>query len=337
MSTLHEDISAIFSSLERREHMSSVPVSHSSSATESGEQSLDVTQVAPARPSPAGGPDTISSLVEIDLAGLTHPGKVRPNNEDQFFAARFDRTMTSLLTNLRPGDYPSASSETTYGMLVADGMGGHAAGEVASRTAVTVLLDLVLRTPDWIMRLDAEAAEEAMRRGRERLQQIQRALIEQARAQPRLAGMGTTLTLAWSLGAELMLLHVGDSRAYLIHQGQLRQLTKDQTVVQEMIDAGVLSPQEAARHRLRHMLTSALSTDDMKVHVEFRWIKLTDGDQLLLCTDGLTEMVPDAKMAEVLRQAGSAEAACRTLVDLALEAGGKDNVTVVLARYRIPG
>jgi protein phosphatase len=298
---------------------------------------MDVTAEIPLPTSTVKSPDTVSSRVEIDLAGLSDPGKVRTNNEDLFFAARFDRTMTPLMTNLRPTEYPSFSSETMYGMVVADGMGGHAAGEVASRTAITMLLDLVLRSPDWIMRLDEQAMLDVVLRTRERLQQVQSALIKRARAEPYLAGMGTTLTLAATLGTEVMLAQVGDSRAYLMHQGQLRQMTKDQTVVQEMIDAGELTPQQAARHRLRHMLTGALSTDEQQVPVEFRWLALADGDQLLLCSDGLTEMVPDAKIADVLRQAGSAAIACGNLVDQALEAGGRDNVTVVVARYRIPG
>jgi serine/threonine protein phosphatase PrpC len=316
--------------------MSSERSTHVSSPADSAAQSSDVTDELPVLSSAVQRPDTISSLVELDLAGLSHPGRVRPNNEDQFFAARFDRTMKALATNLRPGDYPASSSETTYGMMVADGMGGHVAGEVASRTTVTVLLDLVIRTPDWIMRLDEAAEQEAMRRVRDHLQQIQTILIERAREEPYLAGMGTTLTLAWSVGNELMLAQVGDSRAYLMRRGQLCQLTKDQTVVQELIDAGTLTPQQAARHKLRHMLTGALSTEHKEVPVEFYWFGLADGDQLLLCSDGLTEMVPHARIAEVLRQEGSADAACRALVELALEAGGKDNVTVVVGRYRIP-
>jgi protein phosphatase len=316
--------------------MSSKPLTPPPPSDVSITQSLDGTVAIPPLPSQALAPDTISSRVEIDLAGLSHPGRVRANNEDIFFAARFDRTMTTLVTNLRPGDYPASSAERVYGMLVADGMGGHAAGEVASRTAVTVLLDMVLRSPDWIMRLDDHAVQEAMKRMRERLEQVQAALVERARAEPYLAGMGTTLTLAVIIGSELMLTHVGDSRAYLMREGQLQQLTRDQTVVQEMIDAGSLSPREAARHRLRHMLTGALSTEDRKVPVEFRWHDLADGDQVLLCSDGLTEMVPNERIAEVLCRPGSSEEACRTLIDLALQAGGKDNVTVVLARYRIP-
>ncbi len=316
--------------------MSSDPVVHRASPAEVGKQGMDETTEVPVLPSHCPGPDTISALVEVELGGLSHPGKVRGNNEDQFFVAAFDRTMRPLLTSLPKGEYPGLGAESAYGMLVADGMGGHAAGEIASKTTVTVLLDLVLRTPDWIMRLDDLGVEEVMRRMKERLHHIQGVLSERAQANPDLSGMGTTLTLAWSLGTDLLLAHVGDSRTYLIRQGQLKQLTRDQTVVQEMIDAGALSPQEAARHRLRHMLTGAISAGERKVPVEFRWAHLTDGDQLMLCTDGLTEMVPDATLAEVLRRPGSAQDTCRVLVDLALEAGGKDNVTVVLAGYRFP-
>jgi protein phosphatase len=281
-------------------------------------------------------PDTLSSLVEVDLGGLSHPGLVRPNNQDQFFVARYERTMRAVLTNLPSGMYPAASTETGYGMLVADGMGGHAAGEVASRTAVSVLVDLVLRTPDWIMRLDDQWVEAAHRRAGERFREIQDALTERAGGDPSLSRMGTTLTLAWSIGADLLLAHVGDSRAYLFHDGVLRQLTRDQTLVQEMIDAGVLSPEEAAQHRLRNVLTGALSAGETKIRVQYGRARLADGDQVLLCSDGLTKMVDEGKMVEVLRQSASAADACRVLVEQALEAGGTDNVTVVVARYRIP-
>jgi protein phosphatase len=282
------------------------------------------------------GPDSISSLVEVDLAGLSHPGLVRSNNEDQFFVARFDRAMRTLATNLPEGSFTAPSAETVYAMLVADGMGGHAAGEVASRTAVSVLVDQVLRSPAWIMRLDDQVVAEAMSRMEQRLEQVQDVLAQRARAEPGLSGMGTTLTLAWSLGADLLLAHVGDSRAYLFRQGQLQQLTHDQTVTQEMVDTGALSPEEAATHRLRHVLTGALSTSARRLRVEFRRLLLAEGDQVLLCSDGLSDLVPQADLAEVLRQGARAEDACRVLVDRALAAGGKDNVTVVLARYHLP-
>src|SRR5206468_829609 len=104
------------------------------------------------------------SLVQVDVAALSHPGRVRANNEDHFLAARFDRTMRTLATNMPQGEIPAQYSESAYGLLVADGVGGSAAGEIASRTAIHTLVDLALETPDWIMRLDAPHAEEVLAR-----------------------------------------------------------------------------------------------------------------------------------------------------------------------------
>jgi serine/threonine protein phosphatase PrpC len=279
---------------------------------------------------------TISSLVEVDFGGLSDQGLVRTNNEDTFLIARFDRTMHALKTNLPTDTYPVCSTETSYGMVVADGMGGHAAGEVASRTAVTALLELVLQTPDWIMRLDDASLDRVVHRIQERVHQIQGTLADKSHADSSLAGMGTTLTLAASLGTDLLVAHVGDSRAYLMRDGRLQRLTHDQTLAQGMVDAGLITAEKAATHTLRHVLTGVLSANEKKVPLEVAWFKLIDGDQVLVCSDGLTEMVTEATVTEALNQPGPATDICQTLIDRALKAGGKDNVTVVLARYRIP-
>jgi protein phosphatase len=281
---------------------------------------------------PAGA----SSLVEVDLAALSHPGKVRRNNEDHFMAARFDRSMRTLLTNLPEAEVPRAYAETAYGMLVADGVGGAAGGEVASRTAIHALVDLVIETPDWIMQLDEPLAREVLQRMERRFQRVREVLIERATADPSLRGMATTMTVACSLGPELLTAHVGDSRAYVFRRGgRLERLTRDQTMAQSLADAGAISQEEVAKHPSRHVLTSALATRGTFVQVELKRSRLEDGDQLLLCSDGLTEMIADEAIARVLAAPGPSAEACQRLVDLALEAGGKDNVTVVLARYRM--
>jgi serine/threonine protein phosphatase PrpC len=278
-----------------------------------------------------------SSLVEVDLAGLSDPGKVRRNNEDHFIAARFDRTMRTLVSNLPEGELPSRYAETAYGMLVADGVGGSAAGEIASRTAIHALVDLVLETPDWIMRLDDRLAEEVLQRMERRFQRVREVLVERARADPGLRGMATTMTVACSLGPELLTAHVGDSRAYVFRRGGgLELLTRDQTMAQSLADAGAITQAEVARHPSRHVLTSALATRGAFAQVELRRSRLADGDRLLLCSDGLTEMIDDDAIARVLASSPASAEACRRLVELALEAGGKDNVTVVVGGYRIP-
>ncbi len=280
--------------------------------------------------------ETVSSLVQVDLGALSHPGKVRRSNEDHFMVARFERVMQTLMTSLPPGLVPDRAVETVYGMLVADGIGGAAAGEVASQTAISALVDLVLQTPDWIMRPDDQTYAEVLRRAQERFRKTEEALIEQVRSDPRLSGMGTTMTVAYSLGADLIVAHVGDSRAYLVRAGQHRQLTRDDTIAQSMADAGVIRPEEVATHPMRHVLTDAIGTGGSKAKTELHRLQLIDGDQVLLCTDGLTEMVTDAELASALQGPGTAAELCRILVDLAVSRGGRDNVTVVLARYRIP-
>jgi len=282
---------------------------------------------------PAGS----SSLAEVELAALSHRGRVRTNNEDHFCVARFDRSMRTLASNLAEGDVPRHYSETVYGLLVADGVGGAAAGEIASRTAIHALVDLVIDTPDWIMRLDQPLAAEVMQRMERRFQQVREVLVEKARKDPSLRGMATTMTVAASLGPELITAHVGDSRAYILRSsGRLERLTRDQTLAQSLADSGAISQADIATHPARNVLTSALATRGAFVQVELnRWM-LESGDQLLLCSDGLNDMVADDVIAGALAAPGTAGAACRRLIDLALDAGGRDNVTVVVARYHFP-
>jgi protein phosphatase len=277
----------------------------------------------------------VRANVTIDFGAASDPGRVRPNNEDHFLVARMDRVMQTLSTNLPSGSVPERQTETAYGLLVADGMGGHVAGEVASRTAIVTLVELILRTPDLILRLDRRLTEQALRRLDQRFQEIKTALMDQVEADPKLYGMGTTMTLACSLGIDLLIAHVGDSRAYLFREGQLQRLTRDQTMAQFLADTGVISLEEVATHPMRHVLTGALGTKGGRTKVDLRGLRLVDGDQILLSTDGLTEMVPDDRIADVLARGGSSTAACAALIELALAAGGKDNVTVVLGRYAI--
>lgn len=281
--------------------------------------------------------DTASALVQVDLGGLSHQGKVRLNNEDHYLVVRANRSLETLLTNLETDVLPPRFEETGYGMPVADGMGGMAAGEVASRLALLTLVELVVNTPDWIMRMDQrENAERVMQRLTQRFRLVDAALKEEARSDPKLIGMGTTLTLAASLGADLFLGHIGDSRAYLLRGGRLYQLTRDDTLAQALIDAGVAQPKDRTTNAMRHVLTAALGSTGEQTDPEVHRLRLADGDQVMLCTDGLTEMVDDEAIGSTLRDAISADEACRNLIDLALKAGGKDNATVVIARYRFP-
>jgi protein phosphatase len=282
-------------------------------------------------------PPPFSSLVRVDLAGLSHPGKVRTNNEDHFFIGRFGRFFEPLQSNLPPDEMPERSEEVGYGMVVADGMGGHRAGEVASRLAIVTFINRALHTPDWILRLDDEMfAKEVQFRATERLGQVKEILAEKAQADPRLHGFGTTITLAVSLGRDLMVVHVGDSPVYLFRREKLHRLTRDHTLAQALADRGLIAQREVAVHRLRHVLTRVLGDQEREVEPDVQQFLLEEGDCLLLCTDGLSEMLKDEAIAGILGAGRSAEETCQQLVAAALEAGGKDNVSVVVARYQFP-
>jgi PPM family protein phosphatase len=281
-------------------------------------------------------PQTGSAAVQVDLAALSHEGLVRGDNEDHYLVVRYGRSLETLLTNLPGKQIPKRSEEVGYGLLVADGIGGAAAGELASRLAISTLLNLVLHTPDWILSTDDCDVQNVLQRMASRFREIDSSLRDQGRGDPGLAGMGTTMTLACSLGATLIIGHIGDSRAYLYRDDRLHQLTRDHTLVQSLLALGALTAEQAARHPYRHVLTRSLGGGDRSYDGDFERTSLADGDQLLLCSDGLTEMVDNSTIASVLREAASATKACQSLVGLALENGGKDNVTVALARYRFP-
>ena len=278
-----------------------------------------------------------SAAVHIDVAALSDRGKVRPKNEDHFLVVRFHRALQTLLTNLPDGLVPDRTEEGGYGMVVADGMGGMAAGEVASQLAIRTLINLVLATPDWVLKTGKPEIERVMQRMDERYRRVSAALREEAQADARLSGMGTTMTLACNIGTDLVLAHVGDSRAYLVHNGELHRMTRDHTLLQELVDREIVRPEHATTHPFRHVLTRYLGGEGGELKAEVQSVSLADADQLLLCTDGLTDMVDDTTIGAILRSAASANDACQQLVTLALQNGGKDNVTVVLARFHFCG
>jgi serine/threonine protein phosphatase PrpC len=274
--------------------------------------------------------------VRVDVAGLSHAGRVRPNNEDHFLIARFGRLFQIAQTNLPESEAPPSIEEGGTAMVVADGIGGHAAGERASLLAITTLHELVMATPDWLFRLNDDRVQTVMRRARERIAAVDGKLAEIAESDPELKGFGTTMTVAFNNAGDLFVASIGDSRAYLMRQGKLRAITRDHTVAQELADQGLLDPNEVRTHHYRHALTRALGHHGGTAETDVQGMGLADGDRLLLCTDGLTDMVGDAEIEQILKEARTARRACRRLIDCAISAGGADNVTAVVAFYRVP-
>jgi PPM family protein phosphatase len=281
--------------------------------------------------------DEVGNPLDVDLGAITHEGHVREINEDSYLVMRFGRSLENLSTNLSKDLLEKNYSITGYGMLVADGMGGLAAGEVASSLALTTLVELIVDTSDWVLAIKRDNdLKTVLQRMTERFFRIDQILREEAESDDKLDGMGTTLTVAGTLGSNLIIGHVGDSRAYLLRGTSLRQLTTDHTLAQALIDAGVANHNDPATRSMRHVLTAAIGSLGERIEPQVQRFKLRDGDQLLLCTDGLTGMVEDQIIANVLREAKSAQYACQSLVDLALAAGGVDNITTILARFVSP-
>ena len=200
---------------------------------------------------------------------------------------------------------------------VADGMGGHAAGEVASEIAVRVLSELAPEHPDG----------EALGRA---IEEANRAVIQAAREGRGRQGMGTTMTAAMLEGERLVIAQVGDSRAYLLHQGKLQQLTRDHSLMADMIEAGQLTTEEARTHPQRSVITRALGSD-AHLHPDIYEINVETGDRLLICSDGLSGMIFDDQIENTLRRVQDPQRCASQLVNEAIAAGGHDNVTVIVA------
>ena len=281
-------------------------------------------------------PRPFSSLVDVDVFAISDQGRVRKNNEDHYLVVRGGRSLETVFSNLAKNQPGDRFEETAYAMVVADGVGGEAAGEVASEEAIFGLLDLSLRTPDWQFRWGPVQKNTVMWRMQDRFRLVNAALVQQATAHAALRGMCTTMTAALSHGKDLIICHIGDSRAYLFRRGRLEQLTRDHTLAEHLLDDGVNPQDDHLLRELRTVLMKALGANESECQPDVHDYLLEDGDQLLLCTDGLTDMVDNTKIESVLGEENSAQSATRSLIDLALRNGGRDNVTVIVARYSIP-
>jgi serine/threonine protein phosphatase PrpC len=270
--------------------------------------------------------------LSVRAFGLTHQGRVRPSNEDQFLIAELTKSMKVLHASL-PQPKTQHSDERGYLFIVADGMGGHQAGEQASALAVESIEAFALNTLRWFFQLRGTEEDDVLKEFQTALQEADALVCREAAQHRELAGMGTTLTIAYSVASRLFVLHVGDSRCYLLQGSELQRLTHDHTLVAEMVSRGKLQPEQAAHHRLRHVITNVVGGDNVGVKVECHRLELEADDMLLLCSDGLTEMVADDRLAAVLQAHREPRDACERLVAEANERGGRDNITVIAARF----
>ncbi|MFI5236090.1 MAG: PP2C family protein-serine/threonine phosphatase [Gemmatimonadales bacterium] len=266
-----------------------------------------------------------SKPVRVSVFGKTDVGRTRDHNEDTFLVADLSTKKASLLPEVR--DHVVGPRGSFF--MVADGMGGAAAGEVASAMAADLIYQHL--SSAWLADPDASAQRFAFRM-KEAVEVANHRIHQYTKDHPEVRGMGTTLTAAGVFGGELYLTQIGDSRAYLVRLGKANQLTKDQSLMQRLVDAGELTEAEAEVSERRNIILQALGPDP-RVRVDLTYQSLRRGDVLVLCSDGLSGQVKKDEFAELAGKHPVLADLCGALIDLANERGGPDNITAIAVRF----
>lgn len=273
-------------------------------------------------------------VTNIDVAGLTDVGRKRDSNQDQFLIADLSKSMQVQTTSIDVAD-SSTMFGTTQGklFLVADGMGGHASGEKASAVAVSSIATYILNTLPWARWLDDKRDDDLIEDLKAAIEFSNEKIMEAGRENPENSGMGTTATMAFLIWPRLFVVHVGDSRCYLIRDNQLECMTRDHTFAEVFSQASDENISESSR--LSNVLWNVLGGGEDKdgLTIEIHKTQLQPGDKLLLCSDGLNKHLSNDQIAAHLRQSFSANDACNRLVEHANQAGGSDNITVIVSHF----
>jgi len=277
----------------------------------------------------------LSTDVWVEVAGASACGNVQPLNTDHYLAIRLGRLQETLLTSLSEADLPPRFEEYGYAMLVADGLGSGGAGARASRVALSALAHLAIRYGRWNVRVEPDRAVDIVEQGDFFYRRVNDAVTEASRGDPRLADMATSLTAVYIAGDDLFYAHVGHSRAFLFRGGFLTQLTVDDTLQELRLKTPGPASVEHSKRDAAHVVTQTIGgrVDEPKTTIEH--FQLFSGDRVLLCTNGLTDVLSDDEIADVLALQRRPRDDCRRLIELALAKGGPDNVTVMVADYRL--
>jgi serine/threonine protein phosphatase PrpC len=277
----------------------------------------------------------LSSVVALDVAAASSGGRRRTHNTDHYLAMRFSRVQETLVTSLAPGDLPPRFEEHAYVMLVADGLGEDAAGARASRVVLSALASLAIEYGKWNVRISPDTMADIVQQGAFFCRRANDAIVRASEEHPELANMATSLTALYIAEEDLFFSHVGHSRGYLFRDGVLTQLTVDHSLDDQRFAVGRPLPVEGARRDLGHVVIETLGGKASPPDVDIEHLKLSPGDRLLLCTNGLTDVVGHDQIADALSGRRRPLDECRWLIDLAREAKGEDDVTVLVADYSI--
>ncbi|EMI18165.1 protein serine/threonine phosphatase [Rhodopirellula maiorica SM1] len=267
----------------------------------------------------------------FDISGGSDIGKKRSENQDHFLIADLRRQLI-----VRGTDVPDAKHREMFGcqegnlLVIADGMGGHRDGERASRTAIESTAQYVLDMMHWFLKLCSDEEQDFIDELSHSLTAIQQKIWTEGEGVHR--RMGTTVTMAYLLGSRMYVVHAGDSRCYMLRDKTLKQLTTDHTVAQQLIDAGALRDSDAAIEQWRHVLWNCVGGGNQAVRPEAVRSKLQTGDILLLCSDGLTGMVDEDRIASILMASKDSESSVAKLIEAANDAGGADNISAIVCR-----
>jgi serine/threonine protein phosphatase PrpC len=268
---------------------------------------------------------------ELDLFGITDAGKVRVENQDHFLVATVHPELVIHETSLPPANsLASRGTRLATVMLVADGVGGSTGGREASQLAIETITRYVSSTLRCYHAAGSSQEEEFVGALRDAALEAHEAVRAESALRPEVKRMATTLTLFIAVWPWAYVVQVGDSRCYHYYGGVLKQMTRDQTIAQDLVDQGVLAPERVSKSPFSNVLASAIGAEAALPEVSR--VKMDGRGIFLLCSDGLTKHVTDDEIAAELKGLKSSEQSCRRLLELALERGGSDNITVLIAR-----
>ncbi|MCO8125276.1 protein phosphatase 2C domain-containing protein [Stieleria sp. TO1_6] len=281
-------------------------------------------------------------FTQSETFGLTDVGKQRSVNQDQFLIAELSKSMlvsTSSLPEIGTGRFFGGIQGQV--LLVADGMGGHAAGEKASSLVMQHLIGRLLNSVHWFFQSDTGSEEEFIDGLKNLLRDAHGRILAESREDHSTAGMGTTLTMAYIHWPTMYVVHAGDSRCYLIRDSVARQLTTDHTLARQMVEAGGMKPEDEAKSRWSNVLWNVIGgSSQRELLAEVHRVDLRENDSVLLCSDGLYRYLDKDQLAALAQKTPNASMLCKQLVDLANDAGGEDNITVVVShptpKHRAP-
>ena len=277
--------------------------------------------------------DSEFEFTQSETFGATDVGRKRAVNQDQFLIAELSKSMlvsASSLADIDTGRFFGGIQGQVF--LVADGMGGHAAGEKASSLVLQHLIGRLLNSVHWFFQSDTGSEQEFIDSLQNLLRDAHSRVLAEAREDHSVAGMGTTLTMAYIHWPTMYVVHAGDSRCYLIRDGVVRQVTTDHTLARQMVEAGGMKPEDEANSRWSNVLWNVLGGNSQRnLLAEVHRVDLRENDSIILCSDGLYRYLDDQQLPTMLEQQPNASLLCRQLVQFANEQGGEDNITVIVS------